>query len=120
MRVTLTHDFIFEAAHQLPHAPKGHKCQRLHGHSWAIEVNVAGEIDEKTGWLVDYDELERVFAPVHETLDHRVLNEIEGLENPTSENLARWIWLRLKPRLPELSEIVVRESAAARCSYRGD
>ena len=120
MRVTLTHDFELESAHHLPNAPEDHKCRRVHGHNFVIEVHITGEVDPEKGWVVDYADLKEAFDLVHLQLDHRLLNDIEGLENPTSENLARWIWVRLAPKLPGLSEIVVRESRVARCSYRGD
>ena len=120
MRVRLAHDFTLEAAHALPNLPEDHKCRRVHGHTFKIEVVVEGEVDPKSGWLMDYAELERLFWPVHRALDHRMLNEVEGLENPTSENVAGWIWKKLKPDLPLLTEIVVHETDFARCSYRGD
>jgi len=120
MRVRLTHDFTLEAAHSLPNLPADHKCRRVHGHTFKIEVHVEGEVDSKTGWLMDYAELERKFEPVHAALDHRLLNQVEGLENPSSENLAAWIWKRLRPALPQLVEIVVQETDHARCSYRGE
>ncbi len=120
MRVRLTRDFPLEAAHSLPQAPEGHKCRRVHGHSFVIEVHVEGEVDPRSGWLVDYADLEAAFAPVRAALDHRLLNEVEGLANPTSENLAAWIWRRLAPALPGLAEIVVRETPDARCRYRGE
>lgn len=112
--------FWVEAAHRLPNLPEGHKCRRLHGHSFCIEVHVSGEIDADTGWVMDFAEISGKFKPVFDTLDHHYLNEIPGLENPTSENLARWVWQRLKPVLPELSRIVVRETCTAGCSYCGD
>jgi 6-pyruvoyltetrahydropterin/6-carboxytetrahydropterin synthase len=118
-RVELVREMRFEAAHVLPNVPEGHKCRRLHGHSFRIEVCVAGPIGEESGWFIDFGEIDRAMAPVREALDHRYLNEIEGLENPTSENLARWIWRRLDGRLPGLSAIVVHETCAARCIYRG-
>ncbi|MCX7826285.1 MAG: 6-carboxytetrahydropterin synthase QueD, partial [Verrucomicrobiae bacterium] len=107
------------AAHALPRAPKGHKCARLHGHSFKIEVHVAGTVDPKRGWLMDYGDISRAFRGVHEQLDHSYLNDLPGLENPTSENLARWIWRKLKPALSGLSAIVVQETGTARCIYRG-
>ncbi len=119
MRVELRKTFQFEAAHRLPRLPRTHKCHRLHGHSFQVEVVVAGECDPRLGWLVDYAQIAAAFKPLWEKLDHRYLNEIPGLENPTSENLAAWIWKRLKPRLPQLSEIVVAETCTARCVYRG-
>ncbi len=113
-------EFIFEAAHRLPNVPPGHKCARLHGHSWRGSIYVRGRVGERTGWIMDYAEIRRVFQPLYEQLDHHYLNEIEGLENPTSEVLARWIWTRLKPRLPGLSQVVVRETCTAGCIYRGE
>ena len=113
-------EFIIEAAHLLPNLPEGHKCRRLHGHSFHIEVHVTGEVEKETGWVMDYAEISRLFLPVFEMLDHHFLNEIDGLENPTSENLARWIWHRLKSVLPGLSSIVVRETCTAGCIYKGE
>ncbi len=112
-------EFGFEAAHRLPHVPPGHKCERLHGHSYRIEIHVRGPVDARTGWVIDFAEIGAAFEPLHERLDHRLLNEIEGLSNPTSEHLARWIWDRLKPRLPSLCRIVVRETCTSGCVYEG-
>jgi len=112
--------FQFEAAHLLPHLSEAHKCRRLHGHSFRVEVVVAGECDPKLGWLMDYADISEAFKPLLERLDHYYLNEIPGLENPTSENLAVWIWERLKPNLPLLTEIVVAETCVSRCVYRGE
>ncbi len=112
--------FQFEAAHRLPHLPETHKCHRLHGHSFQAEVVVAGRCDPELGWVMDYADISKAFKPVWEQLDHRYLNEIPGLENPTSENIAIWIWTRLKPRLPLLTEIGIAETCTARCVYRGD
>ena len=117
--VRLVREFTFEAAHRLPNAPPDHKCGRLHGHSFRVELVCEGDADPHTGWLVDFAEMKAAFAPLHEQLDHRYLNEVEGLENPTAENLARWIWRRLKPRLPLLAEVIVAETCTSRCEYRG-
>ncbi|MCB1552490.1 MAG: 6-carboxytetrahydropterin synthase QueD [Xanthomonadales bacterium] len=111
--------FTLEAAHRLPHVPDGHKCARLHGHSFRIEVHVEGEVDPHTGWVMDFADIKRAFQPLYDQLDHHYLNDIEGLENPTSEVLARWIWDRLKPQLPLLSEILVHETCTSGCRYRG-
>lgn len=111
--------FTFEAAHHLPNVPEGHKCRRLHGHSFRIEVRVDGAPDPETGWVMDFADVKRAFRPVHDALDHRYLNEIEGLENPTSENLAKWIWRRLEPELPLLSAVVVQETCTSGVVYRG-
>jgi 6-pyruvoyltetrahydropterin/6-carboxytetrahydropterin synthase len=119
MKIELRKSFQFEAAHLLPRLPKSHKCRRLHGHSFKVEITVAGECDPKLGWLMDYADIAEAFEPIWEKLDHRYLNEIPGLENPTSENIAAWIWERLKPRLPLLTEVVVAETCTARCVYRG-
>ena len=113
-------DFRFEAAHLLPKVPEGHKCARLHGHSYHIRITIEGEVDPKTGWIMDFDVISQAFDPLLQQLDHYYLNDIEGLENPTSENLCRWIWTRLKPALPELTEVEVRETCDAGCRYRGD
>lgn len=112
-------EFTFEAAHRLPNVPIGHKCARLHGHSYRVEVHVAGDIDPTTGWFMDFAELKSAFKPLHDELDHYYLNEIPGLENPTSEVLARWIWDRLIDQLP-LSAIMVRETCTSGCIYRGE
>ncbi len=119
MTVELRKTFQFEAAHLLPHLPKAHKCRRLHGHSFKVEIVVAGECDPKLGWLMDYAEITRRFRPIWEKLDHRYLNEVPGLENPTSEQITAWIWKRLKPKLPLLTEVAVAETCTARCVYRG-
>jgi len=111
--------FQIEAAHRLPNVPTGHKCARIHGHSFRIEVHVSGEVGAQTGWVMDFADLRAAFQPVFEQLDHRFLNEIEGLENPTSENLARWVWERLEGSLPGLSRIVVQETCNAGCIYTG-
>ncbi len=113
-------EFTIEAAHFLPHLPEGHKCRRLHGHSFRIGIYVRGEVEAYTGWVMDFAEIGRSFQPLFEQLDHYCLNEVRGLENPTSENLARWIWKRLKPDLPQLSKIIVRETCNAGCVYEGE
>ncbi len=119
MKVELRKTFQFEAAHLLPRLPKTHKCRRLHGHSFKVEIVVAGECDPKLGWLLDYAEITRRFGPIWGKLDHRYLNEVPGLENPTSEEIAAWIWKRLKPKLPLLTEVAVAETCTARCVYHG-
>ena len=120
MKIELRKTFQFEAAHLLPRLPKTHKCRRLHGHSFKVDIVVAGECDPKLGWLMDYAEISRRFHPLWQKLDHRYLNGISGLENPTSEKIAVWIWKKLKPRLPLLTEVVVAETCTARAVYRGE
>jgi 6-pyruvoyltetrahydropterin/6-carboxytetrahydropterin synthase len=111
--------FRFEAAHRLPHVAADHKCARLHGHSFAVTVWVDGPVGPDTGWVMDFADLSAAFAPLHDRLDHRYLNEIEGLENPTSEVLAMWIWDRLAPELPALSRIDIHETCTSGCRYEG-
>lgn len=113
-------EFTIEAAHWLPRVPDGHKCKRLHGHSFRIEIHVAGPVDPELGWVLDFADLKAAFGPVEEALDHRCLNDVPGLDNPTSENLARWIWDRMQPALPRLSKVVVRETCTSGCVYAGD
>jgi 6-pyruvoyltetrahydropterin/6-carboxytetrahydropterin synthase len=117
--VRLVHEFRFEAAHRLPRVPEGHKCARLHGHSFKVEVAISGPVDPHTGWVMDFAALHELWAPVHDRLDHRYLNEVSGLENPTSEVLARWIWEELKPKLPGLVQVTLFETCDARCDYTG-
>lgn len=112
-------EFTFEAAHQLPHVPEGHKCRRLHGHSYRLVVAVEGEIEPESGWVVDFGEVKQRVAPLVAELDHHNLNEIDGLENPTCEILSRWIWDRLYPVLPGLASVTARETATSGCVYRG-
>ncbi|MGD0830137.1 MAG: 6-carboxytetrahydropterin synthase QueD [Terracidiphilus sp.] len=113
-------EFSIEAAHWLPNVPEGHKCRRLHGHSFRIAIHVSGPVDPSFGWVMDFAEIKAAFAAVEDQIDHRCLNEVTGLENPTSENLARWLWARLKPLLPALSRIVVRETCTSGCIYTGE
>lgn len=112
-------EFTFEAAHRLTNVPTDHKCSRLHGHSYRAEIHVRGPVGEETGWVMDFQEIKDAFAPLHSRLDHHYLNEVEGLGNPTSENLARWIWERLTGALP-LSAVVVKETCTSGCVYRGE
>jgi 6-pyruvoyltetrahydropterin/6-carboxytetrahydropterin synthase len=113
-------EFCFEAAHRLTGVPADHKCSRLHGHSYRLEVHVAGDVDPESGMVMDFADIKTAAGPICEELDHHYLNEIDGLENPTSENVARWVWERLKPALPELSKIVVRETCTSGCTYVGE
>ncbi|MCU1498028.1 MAG: queD [Acidimicrobiales bacterium] len=112
-------EFTFEAAHRLPNVPEGHKCARLHGHSYRVTVHVEGEVDPVAGWVADFAELGEACRPLRDQLDHYYLNDVPGLENPTSEVLAVWIWDRLVGTLPLLSQVSVRETCTSGCSYRG-
>ena len=118
--VEIFKEFSFEAAHRLPQVPAGHKCARLHGHSFRVAVHVEGPVDSRTGWIRDFGDLSCAMKPVLDCLDHYYLNEIDGLDNPTSEVLAGWIWDRLQPALPDLSQVVVRETCTSGCIYRGE
>jgi 6-pyruvoyltetrahydropterin/6-carboxytetrahydropterin synthase len=120
MRARLTKDFTFEAAQTLPSAPEGHKCRRMHGHSFKIEVSVEGEVTRSSGWVYDHAEIGAAMKPLLQMLDHSYLNEVEGLENPTIENMAAWFWEKLQPQCRGLCEIVVHETPTARCVYRGE
>jgi 6-pyruvoyltetrahydropterin/6-carboxytetrahydropterin synthase len=119
MRIELVREYRFEAAHRLPRLPATHKCHRLHGHSFRFEVALGGEVDPHTGFLLDFADVDAVVAPVVARLDHTYLNEIDGLDNPTSEILAHWLWTRLRPGLPQLEAVTVAETCDARCIYRG-
>jgi 6-pyruvoyltetrahydropterin/6-carboxytetrahydropterin synthase len=112
-------EFTFEAAHRLPNVPDGHKCARLHGHSYRVLVSVTGPVGEQTGWVMDFGDLKAAFRPLVQQLDHYYLNDVPGLQNPTSENLARWIWDRLKLSLTDLSAVTVRETCTSGCTLRG-
>ena len=112
-------DFTFEAAHRLPNVPEGHKCARLHGHSYLVTITISGPVGADTGWVADFADLSAAFAPLRDQLVHWYLNDIAGLENPTSEVLAMWIWDRLVPALPTLSAVGIRETCTSGCTYRG-
>lgn len=111
--------FRIEAAHRLPNLPATHKCSRLHGHSFRIEVHVEGPIDPHLGWVMDFADLKAAFRPLFDVLDHNYLNDVPGLDNPTSENLARWVWDQLRPNLPLLSAVTVHETCTSTSTYRG-
>jgi len=112
--------FKFDAAHRLPAVGNEHKCAEVHGHSFRIEIHIKGPVDSAKGWVIDFADIDKAFQPILDQLDHKYLNEIEGLMNPTSENIARWIWKRLHVKLPQLSKIVVQESPESGCIYRGE
>ena len=116
----ITQAFTFEAAHRLPNVPATHRCHRMHGHSYRVELTLKGAVDPVTGWIVDFYEVERVFAPILERLDHHCLNEVPGLENPTAENIAAWIWHRTKPDLPALASVRLYETPMSWAQYEGE
>ena len=112
-------DFSFDADHQLPHVPDGHKCGRLHGHTFQLRIVVSGLVDEDSGWIMDFADIKARFRPIYDRLDHHFLNEIEGLENPTSENLAIWVWEKMANAPIELSKVEIRETCNSGCIYTG-
>lgn len=120
MRCRLVRDYRFQAAHRLPRVPPEHKCSRVHGHSYHVSITLEGEIDPEMGWLMDFAEIDEHVDPVIGALDHRFLNELEGLSNPTCEVLVGWLWQRLAPELSMLVEISVSETESSRCVYRGE
>jgi len=113
-------EFSIEAAHRLPMVPPDHKCSRIHGHSFKVELHVRGLAGANSGWVMDFAEIKKAFRPFYDSLDHHYLNEVKGLSNPTSENLARWIWVRVRPTLPTLCRVVVRETCTSGCIYQGE
>lgn len=119
MATTVVCTYTFEAAHALPHVPEGHPCGRVHGHGYRADIHVSGPVDTVLGWVVDFAVVDGAMAPLLSKLDHHLLNEVEGLHNPTVEVIAAWLWQRLSGPLPGLSEVVVHESLKARCSYTG-
>ncbi|MHC4563442.1 MAG: 6-carboxytetrahydropterin synthase QueD [Planctomycetota bacterium] len=120
MEHELVKTFRFEAAHCLPNAPEGHKCRRMHGHSYRVDIHVTGQPDPESGWVVDFGEIKRIVGDILDgELDHRNLNEIPGLENSTSERLGEYLWNRITPQLPGLSAITIWESDSSRCTVRG-
>jgi 6-pyruvoyltetrahydropterin/6-carboxytetrahydropterin synthase len=120
MQAELIKTFRFDAAHTLSAAPDGHKCRNLHGHSYRVDIHVAGEVDPQRGWVMDFGDLKKIVNPLIDQLDHSMLNEIPGLENSTSERLGKWLWDRIRPALPQLTAITVWESDSSRCVYRGE
>lgn len=119
--VELFKEFTFEAAHRLPGVPPDHRCARLHGHSYRVQIHVSGEVEPVSGMVMDFADIKAAFKPIiDEHLDHYYLNDVPGLENPTSENLARWIWQRISSALPQLSAIEVRETCTSGVIYRGE
>ncbi len=120
MATELFREFTLEAGRQLPNLPAGHPCSRMHGHTFRIQVFIGGEIQPRSGWIMDFAELDTKIHAIREILDHQVLNGIPGLENPTTELLAQWIWQRLKPELPGLTRIVIQENPYSGCIYTGD
>jgi 6-pyruvoyltetrahydropterin/6-carboxytetrahydropterin synthase len=119
VEVELTKEYRFEAAHRLPRVPAGHKCQRLHGHSYKVELVVGGPVDPDTGWLIDFGVMDDAWGEMHARLDHQNLNDVPGLENSTCENIAIYLWQALRPQIPVLAAVTVWETSDSKCTYRG-
>lgn len=119
MDVELTKEYRFESAHRLPYVPEGHKCARVHGHSYKVEITVAGPVDPATGWLIDFGVIDDAWAELHARFDHHNLNDVPGLENSTCENIAIYVWRALRPRIAALSAVTVWETYDSKCVYRG-
>jgi len=116
MITVISRTYQIEAAHRLPRVPEGHKCARLHGHSFRITLEIKGPVDPEMGWIVDFADIDQAWKPIHDTIDHRYLNEIAGLENPTSELLARWILERIQLPKGCVHAITVAETCTAKCT----
>lgn len=112
--------FPIEAARSLPNLPDGHPCKNVHGHSFKITITVCGDVDEHTGFVLDFSNIDAAFKPIHDQIDHSYLNKIDGLDNPSSENLCKWIWAELIPSLPGLSQIEIKETDSTGCIYKGE
>ena len=120
MNVTLSQQFSFDASHQLDHLPADHPCHNLHGHGYVVLIEVSGTVDPVTGFLIDYNDIFRAVKPLITQLDHAHLNNIPGLKIASTEYIARWLWERIKPKLPLLSKISISETPLTRCEYRGE
>ena len=118
--MTIYKQFTFDAAHFLPNVPDGHKCRAMHGHTYHLCVYIEGPVNENAGWVIDFGEVKSVCKPVIDRLDHALLNDIEGLENPTAENVARWLWQQFKAGLPGLKKIELKETPTSGVIYKGD
>lgn len=120
MNVRLVREYKFEAAHRLTSVSAEHRCGKLHGHSYRVELTLEGPVDEKAGWLIDFGDVDAAWSRAGDKLDHGILNDIPGLANPTCEMLTRWIWESVHPALPQLRRVTVWETADARVEYEGD
>ena len=120
MHTNLSKTYSIEAAHRLPMVGAGHKCSRLHGHSFRITLRITGDIDPERGWIIDFAEIDEAWKPIHDAIDHRYLNEIPGLENPTSEILARWIFDRITLTRGRLVAVTIAETCDAACTVYAD
>jgi 6-pyruvoyltetrahydropterin/6-carboxytetrahydropterin synthase len=113
-------EFAFDSAHFLPNVPDGHKCKNMHGHTYRLRVCIKGEPDPHLGWLMDFKDLKDIVCKVTDQLDHKLINDVPGLENPTAENITIWIWKQIRPLLPLLSRIELYETPTTGVIYAGD
>ena len=118
-KVEIFKEFTIDCAHSLPNVPDGHKCKNVHGHTYRIKVVIEGELHPKYGWVLDFAVMKEAFHEIKETLDHKYLNDIEGLENPTAEIISIWVWDRLVSKLEGLKEVWIFETPTSGCVYRG-
>jgi 6-pyruvoyltetrahydropterin/6-carboxytetrahydropterin synthase len=119
VNVELTKEYRFEAAHRLPRVPEGHKCARVHGHSYKVDIAVSGPVNPETGWLIDFGVIDEAWAVLFARFDHHNLNDVPGLENSTCENIAVYVWKELRSHIKELSAVTVWETYDSKCTYRG-
>ena len=119
-RMEIYKEFSFDSAHFLPHVPDGHKCRNMHGHTYRLRVYIKGAIDPHLGWIMDFKELKDALSGVIDQLDHKLINDIPGLQNPTAENITVWIWKQIQPLLPQLSKIELYETPTTGVIYSGD
>jgi 6-pyruvoyltetrahydropterin/6-carboxytetrahydropterin synthase len=120
MKVRLSRTFSFEASHRLDHLGVEHPCYNLHGHSYRVEIEVSGKVDETTGFLIDYSEIAKIVRPIVKRLDHTHLNDIKGLPLTSTEHICRWLWERIQPELPILSRITIYETDSSKCVFEGE
>jgi len=111
--------FTFDSAHFLPYVPDGHKCKEIHGHTYYMTVYIEGNLDKKLDWIMDFTEIKGVIKPIIESIDHKLLNNLSGLENPTCEVLVMWLWNKIKPKIPLLTKIILNETPTSGTVYEG-
>ena len=111
--------FNIESARSIPNLPKTHPCHHIHGHSFKIIISVQGDVNEQNGFVVDFQDIDDAFDPLKKELDHSYLNDIEDLQNPTSENICIWIWNKIQSSLPNIYKIEIRETDSTGCIYKG-
>ncbi|GAB3914686.1 6-carboxytetrahydropterin synthase QueD [Mucilaginibacter boryungensis] len=118
--MTIYKQFTFDAAHFLPDVPEGHRCRQVHGHTYYLTIYVTGTVSTEEGWVIDFKDLKAVVKPLVDQLDHTMLNKIEGLQNPTAENVARWFWQGIQSEIPGLSRIELKETPTSGVIYEGE